>query len=76
MFALKLKYNIDLCKICKMNYHEKSEGEEEDEEYQVEIIYKSHNARRRLDLNVRIMQNPDEDGEFYVHKTIIQVKLN
>ena len=59
-----------------MNYHEKSEGEEEDEEYQVEIIYKSHNARRRLDLNVRIMQNPDEDGEFYVHKTIIQVTLN
>ena len=57
-----------------MNYHEKPEGEEE--EYQVEIIYKSHNARRRLDLNVRIMQNQDEDGEFYVHKTIIQVKLN
>ena len=60
--------------ICKMNYQEKAEGEEE--EYQVEIIYKSHNARRRLDLSVRIMQNQEEDGEFYVHKTIIQVKLN
>ena len=57
-----------------MNYQEKAEGEEE--EYQVEIIYKSHNARRRLDLSVRIMQNQEEDGEFYVHKTIIQVKLN
>ena len=55
-----------------MNYHEKTDSEEE--EYQVEIIYKSHNARRRLDLNVRIMQNQEEDGEFYVHKTIIQVK--
>ena len=57
-----------------MNYQEKTEGEAE--EYQVEIIYKSQNTRRRLDLNVRIMQNQDEDGEFYVHKTIIQVKLN
>ena len=60
-------------KICKMNYQEKTEGEAE--EYQVEIIYKSQNTRRRLDLNVRIMQNQDEDGEFYVHKTIIQYSL-
>ena len=59
-------------KICKMNYQEKTDGDEE--EYEVEIIYKSQNARRRMDLNVRIMQNQEEDGEFYVYKTILQVK--
>ena len=55
-----------------MNYQEKTDGDEE--EYEVEIIYKSQNARRRMDLNVRIMQNQEEDGEFYVYKTILQVK--
>ena len=54
-----------------MNFKEKAE--DGNTEYQVEIIYKSLNVRRRLDLNVRILQNKDEDGEFYVHQTIIKV---
>lgn len=70
-----------MLKISKMNFHDKTEEGQlarghGGSEYQVEIIYKSQNVRRRLDLNVRIVQNKEEDGEFYVHQTIIKVKSN
>ena len=56
-----------------MNFKEKTERGD-NEEYEVEIIYKSQNVRRRLELSLRVLQNKDEDGEFYVHQTIIKVK--
>ena len=46
----------------------------DNEECEVEIIYKSQNLRRRLELSLRVLQNKEEDGEFYVHQTIIKVK--
>ena len=61
-----------------MNFKEKTEkgdrGRDEGGEYEVEIIYKSQNVRRRMEVSLRVLDNKDEDGEFYVHQTIIKVK--
>ena len=59
-----------------MNFKEKTENGDRGEsgEYEVEILYKSQNVRRRLEVSLRVLENKDEDGEFYVHQTIIKVK--
>ena len=46
--------------------------EEENDVYDVEVLFKSHNLRKRMDLSVRVIHNMD-DEELYVYNTFIKV---
>ena len=46
--------------------------EEENDVYDVEVLFKSHNLRKRMDLSVRVIHNLD-DEELYVYNTFIKV---
>ena len=55
---------------------EASNDEEEDEEsdvFDVEILFKTQNMRKRLDLTVRIIHDED-DEETYVYNNCIKVE--
>ena len=47
--------------------------EEENDVYDVEVLFKSHNLRKRMDLSVRVIHNMD-DEELYVYNTFIKVR--
>ena len=46
--------------------------EEGPELYEVEILFKSQNTRKRIDLNIRIVHSK-EDEEMYVYNTVLKV---
>ena len=46
--------------------------EEGPELYEVEILFKSQNTRKRVDLNIRIVHSK-EDEEMYVYNTVLKV---
>ena len=48
------------------------EAEEGPEVFEVEILFKSQNARKRIDLNIRIVHSK-EDEEMYVYNTVLKV---
>jgi len=59
-------------KIAKLNVKQHPGGSpvEESELYEVEILFKTQNQRKRLDLQIRIVENQDDD-EMYVYNTYI-----
>ena len=55
-----------------MNEDDEDYGCEENDVYDVEVLFKSHNLRKRLDLTIRVIHNMD-DEELYVYNTFIKV---
>ena len=58
--------------VANMNEDEEDYGGEENDVYDVEVLFKSHNLRKRLDLTIRVIHNM-EDEELYVYNTFIKV---
>ena len=53
---------------------EVSDSEDEvDDIYEVEILFKTLGQRKRLDVNIRIIQS-QEDEELYVYNTVLKVR--
>ena len=45
----------------------------DDDVYEVEILFKTLGQRKRLDVNIRIIQS-QEDEELYVYNTVLKVR--
>ena len=49
-----------------------SESDDEREIHELEVWMKMVTGRRRIYITARVVQNPEDDQEYYVYRTVLQ----